>query len=171
MEWYEDPWIETASEMAEEFFQNHRENMPEDPHEVWDENEVGYFMFSFLLWNAQTKFGLKQGEDFVKRAEQYRRNIQVSYEDSKKGWVDDSIIEHPDYSDYLSREQEYVPTLMKSSASPLKSLTGSIMQPVCKLFLDKACKRFVFSERDFVKTISPWLMDKHIEFEKNLSLI
>jgi hypothetical protein len=67
MEWYEDRWVEAASEMVEGFFQNHRDTMPEDPHDVWDENEVGYFMFSFLLWSAQTKFGLKHDKDFVER--------------------------------------------------------------------------------------------------------
>jgi hypothetical protein len=39
--WHEDPWIIGASEMAEEFFQNHRATMPEDPHDIWDDNEVG----------------------------------------------------------------------------------------------------------------------------------
>ncbi len=169
-EWYEDPWIEKAGEMGEEFFQNHRATMPEDPHDVWNDNEIEYFSFAFVLWSAQTKFKLKHGSQFLPRAQQYRMNIKVCMEESPKGWEEENDIVHADFETYLNREKIYIPALMKSSASLFKTLTGSTMKEATKLFLNNACKRFIFSENDLVKIIAPWLIDKNVEFQKNLLL-
>ena len=166
--WYEDPWIEKAGKMVEAFFQLHRDTMPEDPYANWDENEVVYFMLSFVLWNARIKFRLKDRKFFLARAEQYRQNIQSSFEEGFGAWVDGSSLSLEDYETYLSRENEYMSALMKSSPSLFKSIAGSTMKAGCNLFIDNACKRYVFSKKDFVKIISPWLVNKNIEFWRDL---
>ena len=166
--WYEDPWIEKATEMGEGFFQHHRDTLPEDPHDVWDENEVIYFMFSFVLWNARIKFSLKDRKLFYTRAKQYRQNIVFSFEEGFKGWVDESSVSLEDYEKYLNREKEYMSALMKSSPSLFKTLTRATMKAACKLFIDNACKRCMFPEKDLIKIISPWLVDKNIESWRDL---
>jgi hypothetical protein len=73
--------------MAEEFFSNHRQTMPEDPHDVWYETEIGYFCFAFVLWAAQSKFKLKKGTAFNARAIEYRANVKRAMTDSSKRMV------------------------------------------------------------------------------------
>ena len=167
-DWHEDSWIIGASEMAGEFFQNHRATMPEDPHDIWDDNEVGYFTFAFVLWSAQTKFKLKYGEQFLERVEQYRQNVRTCIKKSANGWEDDPDVSHMDYATCLNREKLYVPVLMKSSTRLLKALTGLTMEAACKAFIDLACKRFIFSQNNLIKIISPWLVGKNIEFQRDL---
>jgi hypothetical protein len=170
MAWEDDPWIAEAGGITEEFFQNHRETMPEDPHEVWDENEVSYFAYSFVLWGAQTKFKLRHEKEFLARADEYRQNIQSFIDVSARGWADESKVTLPNYSTYLQRESVYLPSLMKSSASLLRTVTGITMRDPCKLFLENACKRFIYSESDFAKIIGPWLVEKNIDLQRRLTM-
>jgi len=162
-DWYEDSWIDKANEMGEEFFRNHRDTTPEDPHDVWEENEITYFMYFFVLWSAQTKFRLKDKKRFLARAKRYRQNIQISFEEAPEGWADTSDMTFADYETYLSREKEYMSVLFKT-------LTSSAMKAACKLFIDNACKRYIFSEKDLIKIITSWLVNKNIEFQRDLKL-
>ncbi|MCD4720422.1 MAG: hypothetical protein K8S13_11275 [Desulfobacula sp.] len=165
-EWVDDPWIGFGCEMAEEFFSNHRETIPEDPHNVWDENEIGYFCFAFALWAAQSKFKLKKGTVFNDRALQYCANVESAMNDSEQIEGDDSEKSNCDV--YKIREQEYVSLLMKGSGSLFGAITGSPFKRACKSFVSHACKRYIFSERDLVKIIHPWLVEKGMEFDKKI---
>ena len=169
IDWFEDPWVMTALNMGEDFFQNHRETMPENPHNVWDEDETTYFVLTFFLWSAQTKFRLKFGDRFYERVEQYRNNIYACFS-RMDDFETEKELSQADYDLYLEREKLYLPILMKSNASLLKTLTGSTMKEACKVFVNKACKRYIFSERDLVKIISPWLFNKNIEFQSSIEL-
>jgi len=174
-DWYEDTWLLKALEMGEEFYGMHRETMPEDPHDVWKENEIGYFTNCFVLWSARTKFELKHGKQFLERANQYRKNIKACIErpESADDWVDGVIPdkeedEYYEYQTYLAREKIYIPVLMRSSASLLKTITGSNMKKACKIFIDNACKEYVFSANDLARIIGHWLIDKNVEFQRYL---
>ena len=105
-----------------------------------------------------------------KRAEQYRQNVKSSFEDESRGWEDESSFEFGDYETYLRREKEYMTILMKCSPSLAKTITRSSMKAACKSFIDNSCKRYVFSKKDFVRIISPWLVNKNIEFQRDLKL-
>lgn len=163
-DWVDDPWIEFGCNMGEEFFKNHRETMPEDPHNVWKENEIGYFCFAFTLWAAQSKFNLKKRATFNDRALQYRANVAKATNASEQ--IED--FEKLNYDDYRIREKEYMSLLNKGSGSLFGFITGSIFKPASKLFVSYACKRYIFSERDLVKIIHPWLVEKGIEFDNNI---
>ena len=166
-EWVDDPWIGFGCEMAEDFFSNHRETMPEDPHNIWDENEIGYFCFAFALWAAQSKFKLKKRTDFNDRALQYRANVECAMDDSGFIGLDDS--EKSNYDVYKKREQEYVSLLMKGSGSLFSAIILSPFKRACKSFVSYACKRYIFSESDLVKIIHPWLVEKRMEFDKKIA--
>ena len=177
-EFHEDTWLSKAFEMAEEFFEMHRETMPEDPHDVWKENETIYFTLSFVLWSARTKFELRYGKQFLERANQYRKNVKAFIEMpelSADHWVDGVIPDEDEdeiceYETYLAREKIYIPVLTKSSSNLLKTITGSNMKNASKVFVDSACKQFVFSANDLVKIIGHWLIDKNVEFQRYLKL-
>jgi len=171
-DWFEDPWLCKAAEMSEEFADYHYKSMPEDPHEVWEETELGYFMDAFLLWNAQTKFKLKREykDRFDIRVEAFHENIRAAIADSletQDHLFDDDAV-RPNFTEYLEREKQYMDRLMKASSSIFRAASMSIMNPACNLFLDKACKRFIFSRRDLTKIIGRWLLDKGVEIEKEL---
>lgn len=169
MDWLDDKWIESSSNIIEAFYKYHRKFLPENPHDVWDEEEIGYFLFSFTLWSAQTKFKLKHKNQFLERASMYRKNIVAlsDYSPNNEDFVapeSDTF----DYSTYLKREQEYLSLLMSSSASLFKTILGSTMKPALRVFLGYACKRFVYSEKDLISIFSKWLNQKHMENMENL---
>lgn len=68
---YEDPWIIFSGEMAEEFFRRHRETMPENPHDIWDSNEVLFFCYAFGLGAARFNFKAKNRASFPQREARY----------------------------------------------------------------------------------------------------
>ena len=132
---FDEPWITQSGEMAEEFFQNHRATMPEDPHNVQDQTELVYFMWAFVFWSAQTKFKLKYRKKFLIRAEQFRKNIESALNEPRDFWEDDIDLHQGDYATYLKREKLYVSILMKSTSSFFKTLTGSTMKEAVKALL------------------------------------
>lgn len=159
-EWIDDPWIEFAcDEMLEEFIRNHRQTMPEDPLSVWKESEIGYFCFSFTLWAAQSKFKLKKGNLFNERVSEYRANVKAGMKDS----------EQSNYSVYEIREKEYVSLLMKGTGSLFGVISGSPFKQACKAFVENACKRYIFSARDLVNIIHPWLIEKGMAFDQKIN--
>jgi len=164
--WTDDPWIGFACEMGEEFFRKHRETMPENPHNVWNENEISYFCFSFTLWAAQSKFKLKKSMDFTNRASQYDQNVNQAMNTSEN--IDGENSNKSNYNEYKKREQEYISLLMKGSSSLFSTITGSIFKKACKAFVSHACKRYIFSARDLVKIIHPWLIEKGMEFDQKI---
>jgi len=166
MDWIDDPWIGFAAEMAEDFFRNHKETMPEDPHRVWDENEVGYFCFAFAFWAAQSKFKFKKGAAFNDRARQYNANVERGMNDNEYMEQDDS--ENANYDVYKARKEEYVALLTKGTSSFFAAITRSPFKRACKAFVSHACKRYIFSESDLVKIIHPWLLEKGMEFDKKI---
>jgi hypothetical protein len=159
MEWIDDPWIEFAcDEMMEEFIKNHGATMPEDPLNVWKESEIGYFCFSFTLWAAEAKFKLKRGSSFSERVSEYRANVKVGMKDS----------EESNYSVYEQREAEYISLLKKGTRSIWGTISGSPFKQACRAFVGNACKRYIFSEKDLVKIISPWLIEKGMSFDRKV---
>ncbi|MEA2039712.1 MAG: hypothetical protein U9N82_07740 [Thermodesulfobacteriota bacterium] len=169
-EWVDDPWIDFASEMMEEFFSNHRETMPEDPYNVWDGNEISYFCLAFAFWAAQLKFKLNKGTAFNNRALQYRANVESGISAmNNPEQIERDDNEKSSYNVYKMREQEYVSLLMKGSGSLFGAITGSIFKQACKSFVSHACKRYIFAARDLVKIIHPWLIEKGMEFNKKIN--
>jgi hypothetical protein len=162
-----DPWIVFGCKLSEEFFTNHRDTMPEDPYDVWRKNEINYFLFAFTLWAARQKFRIKKGVEFEIRAVKYLGNVKRNLNDSVQigNYSDDEIFSYDVYKD---REKEYTSLLTKGSSSIFGAIVGSIFQPACKAFVLHSCKRYIFSERDLVKIFHPWLIEKGMEFDKNI---
>ena len=167
-EWNDDPWIQFGNEIGEEFYSYHRETTPEDPHDVWDENEVTYFFFAFTLWAAQSKFKLKQGSIFNDRATEYSVNVKKLIECCVQNPIEGDDSEDLDYNIYKIREQEYVPLLMKGSSSIFSTISASQFKQALKSFLSHTCKRYIFSEKDLVKIINGWLIQKGMKFDKKI---
>lgn len=159
-EWIDDPWIEFAvEEMLEEFIRNHRQTMPEAPLSVWKEPELGYFFFSFTLWASQSKFKMKYANLYNERVVEYHDNIKVSMKDSNQS----------NYSVYEIREKEYLSLLTKGTGSLLGAISGAPFKPACKVFVDNSCARYVFSARDLVNIIHPWLIEKGMAFDQRVN--
>jgi len=158
---YEDPWIIFSGEMAEEFFRRHRETMPENPHDVWDSNEVLFFCYAFGLGAARFNFKAKNRASFSQREARYIDFFrQMDGARDESGGLGDL---------FWKRFYEYSSLLDKGTGSFFSALTGSVFKPACKAFVSNSCKRYIFSHKDLVGIISPWLTEKSMEFDKNVA--
>lgn len=160
-EWIDDTWLEFAiDEMLEEFLKNHSQTMPENPLNVWKETELGYFCFAFTLWAAQSKFKMKNANIFNERVEEYHENLKASMKDS----------DQENYSAYEIREKEYLALLTKGASSLFGAISGSPFKPACKALVENACKRYIFSAKDLVNIIHPWLIEKGMAFDQRINI-
>ena len=154
--------------MVEDFYNYHNGTMPEDPENVWNENEFLYFCYAFTLYAAQLKFKRKMGAAFNDREAQYRENIKKEMEDFAQNPIDGDDSEKSNFNVYKKREQEYVSLLIKGSGSLFSAITVSPFKRACKSFVSYACKRYIFSKNDLIKIVHSWLLEKGMEFENKI---
>jgi len=108
----------------------------------------------------------KKGEASNNRVLEYRANVEGAMNDSEQ--IEGNDTEESGYDLYKIREQEYLSLLMKGSGSLFGAITGSPFKQACKSFVSHACKRYIFSEKDLVKIIHPWLIEKGMQFDKKI---
>jgi len=171
MDWIDDPWLVFVIEILDDFYKMHRQNLPEDQYLVWNENEIDYFCLSFTLWSAKSKyqpiFSGRKRSAFDERASQYRKFINESY--IAINLNKDISSENLSFDLYIERENEYIPLMMKGGANIFRASTGKIYIPACSSFVNHACKRYIIPEKELVKIINYWLIDKQMEFDKKVA--
>ena len=156
---YEDPWFAFQGQMAEDFFKYHRDNMPENPHDVWKIEEVMKFCYAFTLFAAEMKFKRKHAATFLNREMMYKSILMVPLDQDGSGETLSCI---------LGGYEQYVQSFKSGFSSIFSAITKGVYKPACKIFVNNACKRYIFSERDMVKIVTYWITDKNMEFDKTV---
>lgn len=152
--WRDDPWVAFAAQAGDEFCRNHMEDMPGNLDDVWDLNELEYFLFAFIPWIARTTYQPKAGNAaFEARCREYRRNVWKSMQPTgTKGGGEGR--EMSDFTVYAEREAEYTDLLRSGCSDPVRLLNASGFAPACEAFVHHACKRHFVSQSDLVCTIT-----------------
>jgi len=50
------------------------------------------------------------------------------------------------------------------------AISGSPFKPACKALVENACKRYIFSAKDLVNIIHPWLIEKGMAFDQRINI-
>jgi len=131
-----------------EFVGNHMKTMPEDVGDVWNLQEVEFFAISLASNNA------------------YMADINKF---SPYAFLNDILIpilsegETIDFDLLEKRYFQYFALFRKGSSSFLRVLMLSCLKPAVEFLVENSCKKYIFSYRDLVKVLHPWVREKHIE--------
>ena len=155
----DDPWVVFAGEMAEEFFRNHRETMPEDPHAVWNVEEVVVFCLAASLAGAKFNWAASRRESFIARENQLLSDL---YSHAKQGSGDEIVL-------LRDRLTEYDRLFSKGANSFFSAITGSICKKAARAFVEHACKRYIYPEHMLVAGVDSWLVSKWREMDKTVA--
>ena len=164
-DWFEDPWIQFASGMADEFMEGRAVEASLPTEEGWDKVEVIYFCLAFTAWSVEkkfrrrTQFGSDRKADFQAHVRAWMKNLSETNDpDTGSG----------DFRTYFEREQEYVSFLSVGSFNIVRVVCGSALDPACDAFINYARKNRVEPQGELVRPISRWLRSKLAQFKKDV---